>query len=575
MASLKKPAAVQQKSPSAPKRNAQLPRLDAGDGDLPHISALAWEALKSKNDPPRFFRMGDQIVRLKEAGLDGLMVTERVDLDEMKYEVTRAAKWYRWDGHKRTPTSPRKEIIADMLATPCPPLPYLERVVWLPVFAPDGSLVVTPGYHSGARIYYAPPTGFEIPKVSKAPTRGETTQAIRLIEEALCNFPFVGAADKAHAIELTLLPFVRAVIPGPTPLHTIEKPTPGTGGTLLARVCGLIGTGREPDELTEGENDAEWRKRITTLLLGSPAMVLLDNVEGTLRSAALSSVLTVWPNWRDRLLGTNKAPSLPNRAAWVATANSPKSSTQIARRCVRIRIDSQSERPEDRTGFRHPDLIQWVKDHRAHLAWACLTIIQAWVARGRPLWQGVAIGSYEAWRGVMGGILDVAGVKGFLANYNQSRRQGDGEQEAWSLFVRKWWKKHRSKRVSASPLVPLAVDAGIDAGDGTDRAQATRLGQALQERRDRRIGRFLIKKAEARSEDRCDWYLLRKDDTPDTLSPRVSTPTTTVKLRLQKHEKGVRGVMRIQKGLNRTGTAVQPRRSRPAKGWRRRDNFQE
>ena len=36
-----------------------------------------------------------------------------------------------------------------------------------------------------------------------------------------------------------LLPFVRELIDGPTPLHLIEKPTPGTGGTLLATVAAL------------------------------------------------------------------------------------------------------------------------------------------------------------------------------------------------------------------------------------------------------------------------------------------------------------------------------------------------
>lgn len=40
------------------------PALDAGDLNLPRITAAAWKALVAANDPPRLFRYGGQLVRL-------------------------------------------------------------------------------------------------------------------------------------------------------------------------------------------------------------------------------------------------------------------------------------------------------------------------------------------------------------------------------------------------------------------------------------------------------------------------------------------------------------------------------
>ena len=44
-------------------------------------------------------------------------------------------------------------------------------------------------------------------------------------------------ADLANAVAAFILRFVRLLIEGPTPLHLIESPTPGSGKGLLADVC--------------------------------------------------------------------------------------------------------------------------------------------------------------------------------------------------------------------------------------------------------------------------------------------------------------------------------------------------
>jgi putative DNA primase/helicase len=122
--------------------------------------------------------------------------------------------------------------------------------------------------------------------------------------------------------------------------------------------------------------------------------------------------------------------------AWVATGNNPALSTEIARRVVRIRMDAKTERPQERQGFRHPKLRVWVTEHRAELIHACLTLVRAWIADGKPQADNVpAFGSYEDWASVIGGILSTAAISGFLGNAKKVYDQADEEGAAIRSFL--------------------------------------------------------------------------------------------------------------------------------------------
>ena len=117
---------------------------------------------------------------------------------------------------------------------------------------------------------------------------------------------------------------------------------------------------------------------------------------------------------------------IPVQSVWIATGNNPTVSTEISRRTVRIRLDARFDRPWLRSGFRHQDIRQWAKVHRGELVWASLTIIRAWIAAGRP--EGTStLGMFEQWSKVMGGILQVAGIPGFLGNSVEFYDSSDGD----------------------------------------------------------------------------------------------------------------------------------------------------
>jgi len=409
----------------------------------------------------------------------------------LRYHLARAARWVTYDENGEAwDALPPPHVLWDMLAHPDPPLPSLDRIVGCPVFTTDGRLLLNPGYHAEARIYYAPPPGLVIPPVAEAPTVAEIARARGLfLDDLLVDFPFVGdrkqSPERAHAVALGLLPFARELIPGPTPLHLVEKPRPGTGAGLLVRVLGRIALGRPPAVMAPATNEEEWRKRLTSLLVEGAEIVIIDNlpVRGRLDSASLSAAITSRV-FRDRILGLTKTAEVPVRCVWVATGNNPTLSTELARRSVRIRLDAKLDRPWRRKpeDFKHPDLDTWVADHPGELIWATLTLIQAWLAAGRPAGR-VGFGEFEAWACVMGGILDVAGIPGFLGNLEEFYEVSDTEGAETRTFLSAWWDKYQSTAVGVKELFEIAVGdgVGLNLGRGNERSQRTRLGSLLRD----------------------------------------------------------------------------------------------
>ena len=143
----------------------------------------------------------------------------------------------------------------------------------------------------------------------------------------------------------------------------------------------------------------------------------------------LASALTT-PTYRARLLHSNRTVNAQIRWVWAAVANNIKGSSENLRRMVMIELDAHTAAPEKRSGWRHNDLPGWVIDHRGELVWACLTLIQNWVAKGMKPWEGKALNSFEGWSRVMGGILRDAGVRGFLDNRDRLRSYAATAQDS-------------------------------------------------------------------------------------------------------------------------------------------------
>lgn len=205
---------------------------------------------------------------------------------------------------------------------------------------------------------------------------------------------------------------------------------------------------------------------------------------------------------------------VPNESTWIATANNPDISDEIARRTIPIRLDSGVERPWERSEFKHPQLVEWALEQRPHLVSACLSVIQIWVEAGMPKGQAT-LGSFEVWASVMGGVLDVAGVSGFLGGRGALYEAADRESRDWCVFSSAWWKRYEDKSVGAKDLLEIAKERQLllDVWGGrTALGALQRLGRAVWARRDRVFGPFRIREAGQDAQTGNHAYRLERND---------------------------------------------------------------
>ena len=341
-----------------------LPRHRSDEGDLSRAGNRAWSLLLASNQRPWLFRTGGLLSWVVPDDR-GQLVAAPVTDERLRYMLARLAVWQKINRNSElVPAPPPTGLVKSLLATPDPALPVLAGIVNTPVFGSDGTLLTAPGYHAEARLLYHPSPDFVLPAIPEHPSADDIERArTLLLDDLLGDFPFVSEAERAHALSLLFLGFIRAMVDGPTPLHVIEKPTPGTGATLMVDAIATVLTGLGASVMTEGRDDEEWRKRLTAKLRQIPSLVLIDNLRHPLDSSAVAAALTA-PHWEDRILGASEMTRLPIRCVWIATGNNPEFSNEMARRIVRIRLDAHVDQPWRRESFRHPDLMSWVSANR-------------------------------------------------------------------------------------------------------------------------------------------------------------------------------------------------------------------
>jgi hypothetical protein len=196
------------------------------------------------------------------------------------------------------------------------------------------------------------------------------------------------------------------------------------------------------------EEPEELRKQLTSMLMESPPLVIIDNVTSTVRLAGAGQ------SDRRRCTprpGVRQVPSviMPVRCSWIATGNNLQLGGDIARRCFWIRMDAGMPEPFRRSGFQHPRLKEHVLAERRNLLIALLTLVRAWFAAGQPRTSVPPVGSFEHWTEVVGGIFKYAGVDGFLGNSGKMFENSDGERGEWEAFLEH--PRGRLRRAASSP----------------------------------------------------------------------------------------------------------------------------
>jgi len=418
--------------PAGPDR----PSIYVSNRQLREVEERMIRALQRMNgDAPRLFDHGGEVVAVARARM------RAIGEAGLSSFASRAADFYRVtppttahpEGRVVAVSPPRDALRAlasrDAADLGLPPLDGFSSV---PIFRPDGTIVTTPGYDRTTRLFYAPTDGMVVDEVPAEPDRSEVEKARTLLLDTWGEFPYRDEASRAHALAVLVTAVLRPAVLGPVPLAVFTASTPGSGKTKLPETLLAVATGKKTPAVALPGTEEERRKTITSALREDGRTLFFDNVDGTLRSAVLSMLLTA-STWSDRVLGSSTQVELPVRAIPVTTGNGTQLRGDLTRRAFYVELDARLARPWLRDGFTHPNLQDHVLANRAELVHAVLVLGRAWVAAGRPAPTCPRLGSYEAWRTLVGGVLEHAGVEGFLANAQE--RIDDPDVGEWAAFT--------------------------------------------------------------------------------------------------------------------------------------------
>jgi hypothetical protein len=486
-------------SPSTNSRGggtgSSRPVIVYNDRQLDEVTREALDALRASNSPPELFVRSGQIVRVR-ADEESRPIIDIVGEPELRARL--ASVTDAMINGKSGPVNcfPHKDVVKNILALGEWPFPALQGIVEAPALRPDGTVLMEPGYDTMTRLLYVPAPGLCVPEISDEPDNLDVAAALNTVEETIGDFPFADEASKTNTLATMLTSIVRPAIRGKTPLALIDAPQMGTGKGLLSEVIGLIATGRDSAMMSAPREEEEWRKRITATLLTGASVIIIDNVERELDSAALASVLTA-REWTDRILGLSKMVTLPVRTIWIANGNNIKVGGDIARRCYSVRLDAKTARPWKRTEFKHKDLLRWVSENRGEILAALLTLARAWFAAGKPNYRVPAVGGFDEWARTVGGVLGFAGVTGFLKNLDGLYDTADESSLQWEAFLELLASTFEDEPFTVNKLVgcpqtdPQVIETLPDDvtsdGDGEVNLQR-RLGKAFSKREGRRYG---------------------------------------------------------------------------------------
>lgn len=502
--------------------------VDNDDAELNRRKAL--EALRLANEPPALFERSGRLVQVIEDERRRPRIAELTQR-EMKLHL---AKVGRFVGPRGKPVKNKpQDLIDELLAVQDRRsiFPALRAVARLPFFRPDGSIFPEEGrydvvaHDAVTRTLYVPFPGIIIPSVGAVPTYMDVARARELISEPLADFPFEDESSLANAYAAMLTPATRLALDSVVPLFVADAAQSQSGKGLLAQVICNASTGMDPETESPPPNEQEWKKTISAHIACGAQIVLIDNVVHPIRSSSLESMLTA-RDWSPRLLGTNtQLLSYQPTTIWFVAGNNLSVTGDLVNRCVWVRLDAKSARPDLRAGFRHghdQELVRWVNEHLGELTWAILTIPRAWYAAGRPVpkdpmaVEALRFGAFTSWSRPLGGILSYAGIRGFLQNRDRYRRESDPEGESLEAFVAALYAHlgHLDGGFHASRLhellrrtdevsdlratAPLDLLEILDA-DSTGNRACTRLGLLLRSLRGRRFSNGL--RVERGSED--------------------------------------------------------------------------
>jgi hypothetical protein len=416
------------------------PTIEVHDGELAATGAAVVERLTEC----AFFRRGGEVRRVltladpEMRGTDvvlgaGEVVAKKATVAMVQGDISRVATVVRWDARRKAfgPTTLPAAVAQYVLDCGAElGLRPVAGVTYLPLMDDGGDLTFDRGYHADTGLIMAGTVDWLRLPMPAAPTLADAHAAIDwLCSEVYVDFPFAGEIDRSVAITALLTGLARASMPC-APLIGFSASQWGAGKSMLAEVVAIACTGRRAAMRSAGHDDAELSKRVATAIMAGTPVNVVDNISQPLGGDELAATLTS-STVSIRVFGTTEEQVVESRALWLATGVNLTLKGDLVRRALRCVIETGTDRPQERSGFRHPALLDWCIEHRLEIVAAGLIVLRAYALAGRPPHGGAPLGSFEVWDRVVRGAVIWAG----LPDPVESQRGLEGEDPAHRAFV--------------------------------------------------------------------------------------------------------------------------------------------
>ncbi len=455
-------------------------------GDHRADSDAAYKIMTTQGDDPDIFQNGGRMTEVLEDENGNIRIGAILKPRFKGGHLEERIDFYRETAKATYNTSAPDALVNRVYEMPLACYPSLYRITSFPTYSKELALVMDPGFHTESGLYHKPKSGIDIPPVPEFPTKEEVEAARDVLVDLFADFPLDGMTraeiedavangepvpSLAHTLSVPLTPIMRDAINGPTPNHLGRKDKPRSGATLLMSAASCVGTLEPAAPQPLPENRAEVQKTLTAIIDSGEPFAFFDNLPKgeTTESDELAAAMTAYPEYTGRRLGVTGMVKGRVTQTWLTSGNRTQLSEQLRERTLLIDVDPKMERPGERPDnlFKYVPLVPHIQDNAGRYIHALLTLVQNWKAKGCPPWKGQALGGFEDHARVVGGILDAAGIFGFMGNRDKLRAKmavaEDPETELLDAMIEEHHRESTLFRIWGADAPPDQIKN--DAGD--------------------------------------------------------------------------------------------------------------
>lgn len=292
-----------------------------------------------------------------------------------------------------------------------PEQPPLYHLAESPTLLHDGRIIQEAGYDAPSGVLCVSKISVDVPEKL---TRDDAIDASQKLLRLVAQVPFENDAARSSFLAGLLTPVARWCFKGQTPVFMFDANKAGSGKDFMMNIISTIALGRPCDQTVQTADEEEERKFITSKVLTAQPIVFINECDKPFGSGPLQGLITTG-TWAPRLLGTNDSPAHDCYMVIYGAGNNVQyKSSDITRRICTIRIVTDLDEPEARTGFDINDMPAYLEANRTELFEAALTMLRAWLQSGINAadiegWGG-RWGSFDDWDRVVRGAIVFCGL---------------------------------------------------------------------------------------------------------------------------------------------------------------------